>query len=328
MTGFSDIVGKRGIVESMLRSIKEDRVGHAYILTGPEGIGKKTLSMAFASLLLCKGNTFPDPCGHCMPCRLIPGNANPDLMIIDGDGKSIGVELIRELQHDVVVRPMYSDRKVYIINNADKMTLQAQNCLLKTLEEPPSYAVIILNASNMEALLATVKSRATAYMLKKNTDEEVREFLVEKYGGKLGGLDFIVAYADGIIGTAVSLAESREFFELRKKTVNLLVGLKNSSRLRALDALSLFEENRDYTDMILKMMALFYRDMLVALAAGNERLLINSDIKDIILDNARHYTPSKLIRNIEAIEEASRNLAQNANYQLCLEVMLMKFQEE
>jgi DNA polymerase-3 subunit delta' len=328
MVDFGSIKGKREVVESMLRAVESDRVGHAYILNGPEGIGKKTLSQAFAALLLCSGKAFPDLCGSCMPCRLISSGANPDLKILDKGEKSIIVDEIRDIQQDVNIKPMYSARKVYIINEAGNMTVQAQNCLLKTLEEPPSYTVILLNVSNMEAMLPTIRSRATAYTLKKNTYEEVYSFLAERFGRELPGLNFIAAYSDGIIGTAVKLAKSGEFTTIRENTIKLLLGLQNSSRLKAFEEYSFFDSNRDNIDTILKIMMLFYRDLLVAATTGNEKILINSDKKDIIFSNVRYYTPQRLIRNIETINTAYSNIDRNANYQLSLEVMLMKLQED
>ncbi|HHW47797.1 MAG TPA: DNA polymerase III subunit delta' [Clostridiaceae bacterium] len=325
---FSDIVGQKEIVESLKNKIASGRVGHAYIFSGPKGIGKKTMARIFAGLLLCEEGSGGRRCGKCMPCRLFDSGSNPDFREINPADASIKIDDIRDMQSDIIIRPLYSDRKVYLIVDADRMTEQAQNCLLKTLEEPPSYAVIILTSSNNDALLETILSRAANYSFRKNTPEEVKEFLKSKniHGNK--PVDFIVSYADGIIGTAVELADSDEFTTIREKTIDLVIKLSDSKLASIFNIYKFFDENKSNIETILNIMVLFYRDLIIAKKEQFGHILINSDKKDIILDNARRFSLRKLLDNIEAVETAHKNLKQNANYQLTIEVMLMKIQEE
>ncbi|HOM02505.1 MAG TPA: DNA polymerase III subunit delta' [Acetivibrio sp.] len=325
---FNAIIGQKDVVEGLKTLINNDKIGHAYIFYGPEGIGKSTVAKIFASVLMCSDNTGDKSCGSCQSCRLFENGTNPDFSVLECKGLSIGVEEIRNLQHDICVRPLYSKRKVYLIRQAEKMTPQAQNCLLKTLEEPPEYAVIILAASNYEALLETIRSRSVRIDFKKNTFDEVKRFIINRAGGDFEQADFIASYADGVIGRAIKLMESEEFKELREKAIDAVIKLSGSDFENLLDISRMFDENKDSVDSILDIMLLFYRDLLVVGKYGNEKLLINSDKKDIILKNTGKFSVGKLLKNIDIIEKTRNNLEQNANYQLAIEVMLMKLQEE
>lgn len=326
--GFSGVIGQEEVIRSLENDMKYGRIGHAYVFSGTAGIGKKTVAGIFAGMLICNAADISDPCGVCQACRLFISGANPDFRLIKAEGTSIGVDEIREIQGSVAIRPMYSKRKVYIIEDADNMTVQAQNCLLKTLEEPPSYVVLILTASNYESLLETIRSRARRISFKKNTNAQVRQVIAEKYGNDARGIEFAAAYADGIIGTALDLIETEEFIGLREKTFELVNRIKNSGLADIFSTFSFFEDNRDDYNVILDMMAMFYRDMLVAGETENEKILINSDKRDIIFNNARKYSPQQLVADIEQIEAARRAIKQNANFQLAVEQMLIKLREE
>ncbi len=326
---FSGIIGQRHVVDGLINAVRNERVGHAYIFSGPSGIGKKSVAKAFAGMLLCKELVNGTRCGSCMPCQLFLNGSNPDFYVIGQGGSSIGIDEIRNMQSDVIVKPMYSKRKVYLIQNAENMTVQAQNCLLKTLEEPPGYAVLILTTSNYFSLMETIRSRSLRYNFIKNNFQEVKDFLKEKIGNENKEIDFLASYADGVIGKALELAESTEFTDIRKKTFNMLDTLSKESKLvQIFDMYDLFEKNKDNVDIIFDVMILFYRDVLACKKTGKENMLINSDKKDMIISNASNYTTQKLIRNVECIEEARKNIKQNANYQLSIEVMLMRLQEE
>lgn len=325
---FSDIIGQNEIVNSLKAVLKDDSARHAYIFAGPEGIGKRMVAKIFASALLCGGSNSFAKCENCQSCRLFESGTNPDFYIVEAEGTSISVDEIRRMQHDISIRPMYSAKKVYLIAEGDKMTVQAQNCLLKTLEEPPGYAVIILTATNSNSLLETIRSRSILYNFKKNTDEELKTCILNTKGDQLPDVDFIVSYAEGVPGKAFKLIESEDFRLNRDKAVEVILRLRSSKLIEVFEVYDFFEENKDNIDSILDIMVLFYRDLLIAKKTGNENILINSDKKDIILRNVDGFEIDRLIGSIATIEEARKNIKQNANYQLVIEVMLMKLQEE
>jgi len=325
---FSDIIGQNEVVNSLKAVLKDNSARHAYIFAGPEGIGKRTVAKIFASALLCNERNSFDNCGDCRPCKLFESGSNPDFYVLEAEGASISVDDIRIIQQDISIKPMYSERKVYLIIEADKMTVHAQNCLLKTLEEPPGYAVIILTVVNPSSLLETIKSRSIIYNFRKNTDEEVKRCIQKIKGQELPGIDFIVSYADGVPGKAITLIESEDFRITRDKVIDIVFKLGNSNLVEVFDVNDFFAENKDNIDSILDIMIMVYRDLLIAKKTGNENILINSDKKDIILKNVDRFETGKLIENIAVIEEARKNIKQNANYQLVIEVMLMRLQEE
>lgn len=325
--GFKGVIGQEDVIRVLEHALSMDRIGHAYIFSGPQGIGKRTVAGLFAEGLLCELPIDGGGCTTCQACRLYSSGANPDFRRIAADGASIGVDEIREIQSSVIIKPMYSKRKVYIIENADKMTVQAQNSLLKTLEEPPPFVVIILTVSIYEALLETIRSRSQKISFRKNSYSQVREAVVGKYGNDVKGIDFAVSYADGVIGTALELTGTEEFIGLREKVFDFASHLRNMKLFDILNLYSFFEENKDDFDVILDIMIMFFRDMLVLKETGNENILINSDKKDIIFNNAREYSPGQLVSGIGQIEETRRSVKQNANFQLAVEHMLVKLQE-
>lgn len=326
---FSVIAGQKEVTGSLKRALSEDRVGHAYIFSGPEGIGKKTIARIFAGLLLCADPSGGAACGVCKACRLVENGSNPDLVRIGTEEASIGVDIIRSIQSDIMLRPMYSKRKIYIVEDAVKMTEQAQNCLLKIFEEPPEYAVIILLATNYEKLLETVRSRAQHLQFRKNTREQVCQVLNQRADtGKRGLIGLAADYADGNIGMALKLVESGDFSQLRDRVFEMLPDAAAGGTKAILEFTSFLDESRDSIDILLDIMLLYYRDLLVMKETGNEKMLINSDKKDIILDNARNYRSSRIIASIDAIGEVRMALRRNAGYQLAVDNLLINLRED
>lgn len=325
---FSEIIGQREVMESLKRSLSENRIGHAYIFSGPAGMGKKTIAHIFAAFLLCENPGLTDVCGKCKACLLFENDTNPDFHRINTDETSIGVDLIREIQGDATLKPMYSRRKVYIIENAEKMTGQAQNCLLKTFEEPQRYVVVILLTANYEILYETVRSRALHYHFRKYSREEVYRALGNSAGEDEGAIKLYADYSDGNIGIALKLAHSSDFQVLRDSVTALLPGVEKGSANDVFEFTGLFEKNRGRTGLLLDIIKLYYRDVLVLSETGNVNILINSDKKDMIVNSARAHSNRRIVGNIEAVEAFGRALKLNANYQLAMDNLLFRLRED
>jgi DNA polymerase III delta' subunit len=172
-------IGQKKITDKLRRALSLGTLSHSYLFSGPEGIGKKTLARAFASELVCTSPDTNGPCGNCNACKMFRAGIPTDYFWLQPEGDHVSVDDIRNIQSDIVIRPMYSERKIYVITGGDTMTVQAQNCLLKTLEEPPGYAVIILLAEKSESLLPTVMSRVIHYELEKYTKEDLSAILAQ-----------------------------------------------------------------------------------------------------------------------------------------------------
>jgi len=317
------MLGHKKVLTTLQTAIKNDNVSHAYIFEGPDGIGRRETALSFASMLMCE--VSDRPCGECKSCQLFAEGSHPDFQEIYLEDKGISVEDIRNILEGLVIRPLYSKYKVIIINNADSMTVQAQNALLKSLEEPPSYLVFILTVQSSAAIAQTVRSRCQRIFFEKMSYEEIMAILEAKYGSRKPEWDFIVSYADGVIGTAISLIDSPYYLEVRDEVLDAAVQLTTSEDTDIFKVYDVFEKNNDKIDFILRVILLFFRDILVYSQTSDFSILINSDKKDIIVKN-KNLSLSKLIKCIDAIWAAKRGLEVNANFQLAIEVMLMKFQ--
>lgn len=323
---FDNLTGQTLLKKSLLSALNTDSCAHAYLFTGPEGIGKSSFAKDFSEMLLCTGEG-PSACGKCPACATFAAGTNPDFLMIESEGNSISVEDIREIQSGSVIRPMYSKRKVYYIKQAEKMTQQAQNSLLKTLEEPPAYCVIILSTHNPEMLIPTVRSRVLKFTLNKSTNQEI-ETILKNNGLASDKNKFITAYADGIPGIAIKLASSDEFADLRAAIFQKLHKIMGSSVKGQFDMAKFLISNSDNIELILNLMTSFYRDLLVSKKCKDLKVLINSDKEDMIKEYCNKMSPEHICSIIEGIEQIRRNIRQNANIELAADVLAMRLREE
>ena len=317
------MLGHRKILAGLQETIKKDNVAHAYIFEGPDGIGRRETALSFTAMLMCESELAP--CGTCKSCQLLAEGSHPDFLEIYSQEKSISVDEVRNILKGLVIRPLYSRYKVIIINDADSMTVQAQNALLKSLEEPPPYVIFILTVESAAAVTPTVKSRCQRVLFDKLGSEEIYGILEGKHGPRKPEWDFIVSYSDGVVGTALELVEAPGFMELRNEVLHAVNDLLkvNSDVFKIYD---LFEKNNDRVDFILRIMLMYFRDILIYNQTSNYNILINSDKKDMIIGNA-DLKLSSLFKCINAVWSAKRGLEYNANFQLAIEVMLMKIKE-
>ncbi|MDF2987899.1 MAG: polymerase delta subunit [Eubacterium sp.] len=318
------MLGHRKILAGLQETIKNDNVGHAYIFEGPDGIGRRETALSFAAMLMCEQDH--SACGECKSCQLFSEGSNPDFQEIYSAEKSISVDDIRNVLKGLVIRPLYSEYKIIIINDADSMTVQAQNALLKSLEEPPPYVVFILTVQSGAAVTPTVRSRCQRVLFSRFSNEEIMAILEARYQRRRPEWAFIVSYSDGVIGTALELIESPEYMELRDEVLNVAGRLLEDKDGDIFKIYELFEKNNDKIDFILRIMLLFFRDIIIYNQTANYNILINSDKKDMIIDNAG-LKLSGLLKCINAVWSAKRGLEYNANYQLAIEVMLMKIKD-
>lgn len=319
------MLGHQKVLNTLQTAIKSDNISHAYIFEGANGIGKRETALAFSSVLMCEADDAP--CGRCKACQLFQQGSHPDFqeIYLDED-KSISVEDIRNVLKGIIIRPLYSKYKVFIINDADNMTIQAQNALLKSLEEPPGYVVFILTVQSGSAMTPTIRSRCQRIFFDKLSYEKLMEILKDKYGTIKPEWDFIVSYADGVIGTAIGLVDLPDYLEIRDVVLEQVMQLLQSQDTDVYILYELFEKYDDKIDFILRIILMFLRDIVVYKQTGNFNILINSDKKDMIIKN-EGINLSSLMKSIRAIWSAKKSLEVNANFQLTIEVMLMKIQQ-
>ena len=264
MGTFKDVVGHKDIINYIRNAVREDKVSHAYILNGERGAGKKMLANLFAATLLCeKGG--PDPCNECHSCRQAESGNHPDIIKVTHEKpNSISVDDIRvQVNNTIMIKPYQGPYKVYIIPQADMMTTQAQNALLKTIEEPPEYAVIMLLTENADTLLPTINSRCVMLKLRNIKDTLIKKYLMETMQVPDYKADMCTAFAQGNMGRAIMLANSEHFNEIRDEAVQLLKYINEmelSEIVQAVSRITAYKlEINDYLDIIM----IWYRDVLL-----------------------------------------------------------------
>ena len=324
ITRFQEILGNEMIKEHFLKAIESHRISHAYILTGEEGTGRKSIANAFAMTLLCeKGGT--EPCMVCHSCKQALSGNHPDLIYVTHEKPaSIGVDDIREQINDTIqIRPYSSYYKIYIVDEAEKMTVQAQNALLKTIEEPPSYAVIILITTNQEAFLPTILSRCVQLKLKPLKDFTVKSYLTEHLKVPEKDAELCAAFARGNLGKAIHLASSEKFKELYRRVMSLLKNVGSMDIGMLLDCIrEIKEQNFDIYE-VLDLMQLWYRDVLMYKVTKDMNLLVFKDEYRMINETGQKIDYAGLEAILAAIDTARTRLEANVNLDLAMELLLL-----
>ncbi|GFI60996.1 DNA polymerase III subunit tau [Clostridiales bacterium] len=317
MYNFSDLIGNEHIINSMKKAAGNKMVSHAYIIGGAKGSGKKLLASAFAKMLLCCGEGS-ESCGDCYSCRTFDSGNNPDMIYVyPTKTKALSVDDIREqVTADVNVKPYNNKYKIYMIPKADTLTIQAQNALLKTLEEPPEYAVFLLLAENIDAFLPTVLSRCVVFNIKPLASEQVRNYLVLKNIAPEEKAGLYAEYSQGSIGTAVKLAESEDFIKVREITLDTLVNIGYLSYFELTEAAGQLEAFKDLTD-ITDMIYIWYRDVLVYKTTMKDSLVMEKDTLSSVKKEAERASFEGLCRVPKLIMETKRQIKQNVNFVFC-----------
>lgn len=343
MAGFQEIIGHEQIISHLKTAIALQKVSHAYIINGPASCGKMLLANAFAMTLQCETvqkkldageeevltAAMAEPCMQCRSCRQAIGKNQPDIIYLTHEKpNTISVDDVRkQINGDIGIKPYSSRYKIYIVDEAEKMNVQAQNALLKTIEEPPAYAVILLLTTNADAFLPTIRSRCVTLDCKPAKDAKVRGFLMKQCQIPDYKADICVAFAQGNVGRAMLLAGSERFNELKDFTLQILrrIGdIPDYDILQELKPLNDFkEEIKDFFDLLL----LWYRDVLLYKASGQEEQLIFQDQSFEIMQQAQKSTYAGLQNILEAIETAKRRIQANVNFELTLELLLMTIKE-
>lgn len=327
MIGFNEIIGNEQIIKNLQRAMRYDRVSHAYILGGQAGSGKMLIARAFAKSLQCE-NAVENPCGVCSSCKTFESDNNPDVFYVrPTKSKTLGADDIREqVLKRVDIKQYRYKYKIFIIENADKMTVAAQNVFLKTLEEPPRYAVFLLLAENMDLFLPTVLSRCVSFKIRPLGNEQVEAYMVKSRGVLREEASFLAEYAGGSIGKAIKLSEDEDFSRMREEITDRLFNLKDTDLAIAMMWAKEMEKYKESPEM-LDIVYMWYRDVLAAKKLGDEKYIIQKDKLQKIFAQAKKETLTGLGKSLSAVWQAKRQLWQNGNFVLTMEIMLMKIKE-
>ncbi len=328
MAGFSDIIGHGQIIAHLKKAISYGKVSHAYIFNGPERSGKMMLAEAFAMALQCESKGV-EPCLSCHSCRQAMSKNQPDIIYLTHEKPAtISVDDIRrQINNDIVIKPYASPYKIYIVDEAEKMNQQAQNALLKTIEEPPSYGVILLLTTNAEAFLPTILSRCITLNLKVVPDREIKEYLMKHYQVPDYKADLCTAFAQGNVGKAIQLASNEDFNELKGSALQLIkriADIELYEMTEAIKQISTYKLNiNDYFDLLM----IWYRDVLLYKATADVNSLIFKDEIYDIKKQASQSSYAGIERILEALDKAKLRLSANVNFDLVMEMLLLTMKE-
>ncbi|MFR0822464.1 MAG: DNA polymerase III subunit delta' [Clostridia bacterium] len=289
-----EIVGNEKVKEMLEKAVTTHTVSHSYLFTGIEGIGKKEIARAFAQMILCE-NEEEKPCNTCKSCLQFENANHPDFMQIEAVERTIKIEQIRYMQEKIAEKPIVSSNKVYIIEDSDTMTKEAQNCLLKTLEEPPSYAIIILIATNESKLLNTIKSRCIKVPFQKIAEEDILRYMLEKQHKEMTKEE--VALCEGSLAKAMKWEEKKELYN---KVQNVIQNIEK------VDLIDLWQK----TEFLYKAKEDIYT------------------ILDYMISILYHTKEIKKMNCIAYVEETKKRLLANSNYDMSVDNLLMKMWEE
>jgi len=321
---FSQIIGQERAVHLLKQTIKREKMPHAYLFVGVSGVGKTTTSLSMAQALNCEEPQDGESCGRCRPCRQLLGGNFPDFELVEPDGQSIKIEQVRELERRFAYKPVAGRYRVTVVRPAEAMTEEASNAFLKTLEEPPAGNVLVLNATEPSNLLPTIVSRCQKVVFRRIPLKIEEDWLVDRQGVDREKAKVLARISDGSLGRALELEESG-FLEKRREALLCLDKLQGSAPEEALSWAALYEKKLEKDQRQEAMVALlglwksWYRDLLLLKAQGPEESLINRDLSRELKIAAEAFRMDHLVSNLQALDQAERDLLRFRNQELVLE---------
>ncbi len=317
------VIGHEWAVALLRRSLAEGRVGHAYLITGSPQIGKTTLARTLAQALNCThAETEARPCGDCRSCLLVRHAHHPDVQIIEPDGAYLKIGQIRDLQRQVALSPMEGRYKVYILREMARATAEAANALLKTLEEPPAHAVLILTASEAEALLPTIVSRCQPILLRPLSRQVVRQALVEHWQVTPEQAALLANLSGGRLGWAVEASQNPQALQDRARRLSELQELLAQGRAERFAYVEKLSRDSAVLRQVLALWLTWWRDVLL-LAQGSTATLTHQDCRPELHRLAAKLSPEQAHRAVDAVRGAIAALDSNANSRLTAEVLML-----
>ena len=320
--GFAELVGHSKPLNALQVALTNQRLHHAYLFVGPEGVGKRTVAIALAKAIHCS-NSAGDFCGECIHCASIVDGNHADVRIIEplAGKKEISIRQVRDLERDLRYRSFTGKRKIAVIDPAALMNASAQNALLKTLEEPPDNSLMILVTPNAGALLPTLRSRCLRLSFAPLPRTEVVGFLRAKHGVSADDAEFLAAISMGSIGVALTL-DQQAFIAKRRIWTDLLASLKANDYRASIAAAEMLTVNREEALEFLRWAESWYRDLLIHRVTDKPDDLVNLDILAQIERQSRQGGVDRSLAALARISSATAGIHRNLNRRMVLERFL------
>ena len=307
-----DFIGHEALINNFKQRCLKNTLSHAHLIAGEDGVGKGKLANILAKFIL-NGDLDRE---------------YVDIINYSSEKSSFGVDDVRDIIEEVYKKPFEKDKKVIIIHEGNKLTIQAQNALLKTIEEPPKGVYIIILCESLELILDTIKSRCEIYKLKPLTKSELYEYIkIKKFNYDENEIKSAIAFSEGVPGRIDRYFNDDKLRELRNNIVILIKNWNKNDLEAILQQEESFSNLKNDKEEVLNIFGLFIRDILINKEIENEEFIINSDKLEDIKELTKEMSFKKLNNMIKTIEEARRNIKSNVSWGMTLRVMLMGFME-
>ena len=317
---FDSIIGHDRQKDILRQALHNQRIAHAYLFEGPEGIGKRLVALALARALLCKTGSG---CGDCAPCRKVDHNNHPDIHFLEADGATIKIDQIRGLQRELALRPLEGKYKICLIDGAEHFNPAAGNALLKTLEEPQPNTLLILLSCRPDSLLTTIRSRCQKLPFQRLPKQRLAEILSHRLDLSETEATILAALSDGSFKKA--LGQNRELYlDRRRDLIRDIVALSSGSIIPTFKLADQLASDKEHIADILEIYQAFYRDLLLLKHGRPETDLVNLDLKETLGRQVTKETTEGLLKKLKALDAGRYHLQRNVNRHLAMEIMLMR----
>ncbi len=328
MSNFKNIIGHEQIIQHMSTALKNKKISHAYIFEGPNGSGKNMLARAFAKALECEAG-YGDSCDMCRSCHQMDTGNQPDVKWLTHEKPAtISVDDVRtQINGDMAIKPYSSKYKIYIVDEAEKMNEQAQNALLKTIEEPPAYGIIMLLTNNLEAMLPTILSRCIVFHLKPVDTDKIVSYLEKEFNVPDYKAHICATFSQGVIGRAIAMASSEDFNDLQYHVLNIVKNIHDMDIYEVIDTVRHLSAYKTDINDVIDMMTVWYRDVLILKVTKDANTIVYKDEYRALMDQAKRSSYEGINEIIESLEKAKARLAANVNFDIAMEMLLLAMKE-
>ena len=327
MATFQDIIGQEQIIEHLQTAVKTQKVSHAYILQGERSAGKEFIAKIFAAALQCEKQDG-NPCGECRSCKQAESGNQPDIIRVSHEKpNTIGVEDIRKITGDIAIKPYSSSRKIYIVNEAEKMTVQAQNGILKTIEEPPEYSVIIFLTNNVDVFLPTIISRCITFNLKPLRESTIMEYLIKEHKIPDYEAKVCASFSQGYLGRAVKLVAFEDFNAIKEEALRFVRNVHTYEVYDLVDEIKRITEYKININDFIDIIQMWYSDVLLCKVTKDHNNLIFRDEINFIRKSASQSSYEGIETILNSCEIAKARIKANVNFDLAMELMLLNIKE-
>lgn len=323
---YSLIIGQDNIKKHLKQIAESNQISHGYIFEGPKGTGKFDMAKIFAQSILCKIKG-PEPCEVCSSCIKANSGNHPDIQYLDLQEDSIKRQDIDAILNKIYTRPYESDRKIFIINESQKMTVQAANAFLKTLEEPPEDTIIILITTNINLLLPTIGSRCQHFRFEEISFNEIQRILIRDFNSSESEAILLAGYSKGILQRAINIKNKTfDLLTLRNQVLEIIDELMDGGRFTSFKFEKYFDQNKEHIEEIIEIMMIWFRDVLFYKADLKEKI-INIDKIEWVIKHSKKANNIKCAEIYGHLQMTYEDINNNSNFKYAIDHLLFEIQE-